>query len=491
MKRIISVLLAVLMLAPCALFLYSCAENSENKTTVTGTGASSQKAWLDNLPEDLYFDGATYDIALAGYAADPSAANYWTLVADESSGDAVKNEIFKRNQKIEARLGVKIVISATATPSLTQSNLLNSLQAGTDDYDLVSGPQEYDYDLASRGLLQNIYKYSDYIDLSAEYWGSDVNREYEYNGYVGFVTSPATIAYYSAWYCIFANLDIYEKHLFAEYGSIYDIVRRGDWTIDLFMDMIEKAYIDNGDIQDKEDVNDQLGLYMSKLRINPLAVGMGVHFSERTADGGVEITINRPVTVTACEKLTELLSLKGALIEPNGNAYINEFGNGKYLFGLETVGSCQSLLEMQKDFTVLPLPKLEAGESTKYSNHFNGWFQHFGIPIGAPDGVMSAAVLEALTAESYRSVMPVYYDEALKYRYTRDDDTADMIDLIRNSAYVDFAIGNTEDLMKISDFFYYHDITNISSQLKSETKILQKLLGKLLEKYDEHNKAGI
>ena len=34
--------------------------------------------------------------------------------------------------------------------------------------------------------------------------------------------------------------------------------------------------------------------------------------------------------------------------------------------------------------------------------------------------------------------MPAYYDMALKYKYTRDDNAADMMDIIRNSVTTDF-----------------------------------------------------
>lgn len=68
-----------------------------------------------------------------------------------------------------------------------------------------------------------------------------------------------------------------------------------------------------------------------------------------------------------------------------------------------------------------------------------GHLNTFGIYSGCQNIPAAAALLEAIAAESMRSVTPAYYDMALKYRYTRDEDSAEMIDLIHDSIYIDFA----------------------------------------------------
>jgi hypothetical protein len=37
-------------------------------------------------------------------------------------------------------------------------------------------------------------------------------------------------------------------------------------------------------------------------------------------------------------------------------------------------------------------------------------------------------------------VEDIYYEEALKYKFSRDDDTPEMIDMVHNSVYVDFVL---------------------------------------------------
>ena len=46
--------------------------------------------------------------------------------------------------------------------------------------------------------------------------------------------------------------------------------------------------------------------------------------------------------------------------------------------------------------------------------------------------------MEALAAESYKTVIPAYYDISLKVKQTRDDESGEMLDLIRGSLWMNF-----------------------------------------------------
>jgi len=483
MKRFLSAVMIALMLLSGIYSLFSCADSGEmNRTDITGTVTNE---WLDNLPEGLYFNGESYDVAITGNSAAHGDLAYDAWVADEATGDAVSQEVFKRNKKIEERLGIKINIAYTASPCITQTSLYTALQAGTDDYDLVCGTLIPDITVGSQGLFVNLNDYNDYIDLSAEYWGAGLNSEYDYKGYLGYVTGSLSLHYSASWYCVFTNLDLYNKYLFTDYGSIYDIVRKKEWTMDLFMEMIEKVYVDSGDIQDKEDKNDILGLLNTRARFHPLASGMGVKFSARNTDGTISIILNGNTAINAAEKLIELEQTKGALILPGGDNIIMDFASGKCLFMVETFANAKHLLEMESEFGLVPMPMYDKSQGD-YATTLSGWMQHYGVPTSAPDYVMSISVLEALCAESYRGVMRAWYDEALKYRYSRDDDTAEMIDTIRKSGAVDFATAYSQDIGNICLFFESTDLSAAASNLKSQTRQWNKQLSKILERYDQN-----
>ena len=95
--------------------------------------------------------------------------------------------------------------------------------------------------------------------------------------------------------------------------------------------------------------------------------------------------------------------------------------------------------DLKSDFMVLPYPKLDENQKN-YGTRIQDALQIWGIPIDINGEKLSAAsaVLEALGYESRNSVTPVYFDNALKGRYTRDDESKDMMDLIKDSVFLSF-----------------------------------------------------
>ena len=64
------------------------------------------------------------------------------------------------------------------------------------------------------------------------------------------------------------------------------------------------------------------------------------------------------------------------------------------------------------------------------------------VPYTA-DIEMSGAVSEALAVESYKYVIPAYYDIILTSKIARDEESRDMIDIIYDGACYDFALNYT------------------------------------------------
>jgi len=108
-----------------------------------------------------------------------------------------------------------------------------------------------------------------------------------------------------------------------------------------------------------------------------------------------------------------------------------------------------------------------------------------GIPKTVGDEVADyvCMVLEALAAESSRALTPVYLDVALKNKYTRDENSAAMIDLIRENIVSDFGFQYTAT--GFNNFFRQRTkdgvgvATTIAKLQKSWTKSLENILKQL------------
>ena len=88
------------------------------------------------------------------------------------------------------------------------------------------------------------------------------------------------------------------------------------------------------------------------------------------------------------------------------------------------------------DFTcgIVPYPKYD--EAQKKYQSFLQRSCYTLIPTTA-EAEFSGALLEAWSSQSYRKIMPEYFETALKTRYSQDSDSSRMFDLIRSSITYD------------------------------------------------------
>ena len=92
---------------------------------------------------------------------------------------------------------------------------------------------------------------------------------------------------------------------------------------------------------------------------------------------------------------------------------------------------------MKDAYGILPLPKFDE-EQAFYRTSSRNTHNSFSMPVTCADPDTAGAVLEALSSSNHEKVLPAYFETALKTKYSRDDDSARMYDLIRESMFLDF-----------------------------------------------------
>ena len=101
------------------------------------------------------------------------------------------------------------------------------------------------------------------------------------------------------------------------------------------------------------------------------------------------------------------------------------------------VGEAANLRDSEVDFGIIPYPKWDEAQDGYYT-HVDAMNGMLCFPINAPDYERTGIIVEALAAESWKQVMPVYYDRALGEKYFRDDISIEMMDIIMNGIVYDF-----------------------------------------------------
>lgn len=84
---------------------------------------------------------------------------------------------------------------------------------------------------------------------------------------------------------------------------------------------------------------------------------------------------------------------------------------------------------------ILPYPKYDE-TMEEYQSYLQRYIYAM-IPVILTDTDATGAVLEALSSEIYHSVIPEYVEVSLKVRYSPDEGTSRMFDIIRNNIVSD------------------------------------------------------
>jgi len=106
------------------------------------------------------------------------------------------------------------------------------------------------------------------------------------------------------------------------------------------------------------------------------------------------------------------------------------FMDNRALFMWVRLRIVENLRSMDRDFGILPLPKLDENQRDYYTDVISHTGLLMCVPASAGDAERTGHILEAICAESKYTTMPAYYEVTLKTKMARDDDSAEMLDII-------------------------------------------------------------
>jgi len=476
----LTLLLALLMLMGT---FASCGESAAN-TDPTDTSAGTQTETpaaeeteeetepeiSDNLPEKD-FEGYDYRM----FVRDQGGRGI-SLISEEMTGDLLNDIVYNRNLAVADRFNIGISFAYSADEY--GMDCTPSILAGDDAYDLLAPHGRFAFDIALQGLSYE-WNLLPYVDLNQPWWDKGARESFTIHDKL--YTTTGDICYLSLGqtFCLFFN-----KNLFDEYQIAYPYqdVLEGTWTWDKWENIINITNIDmDGDgVMNWE--NDQLG-YATSLWSGLINMQFGGGLSiVSVTDGEPEITFMNERTVEVYDRYFKHIE-KGVTIDiSHGDA----FRKGNLAFMDATVHNAVTYRDMEDDFGIIPFPKYT--EDMEYRSCVEGGTNLFLVPITVSDLERSSIILEALASESYKNLIPQYYEIVLKTKHVRDPESSEIIDILRGSRVYDFGYYNMSiglDSIPVNLYQTYGNGDNLVSFYQSKEKVAAKMLQKLMEKYDK------
>ena len=451
--RLAAAILSLLLLLPLAACsnhgpetpgtnLSSESASVQDTTAETAPAVTNRADAKDNLPADLKLNGETIRIL----SRNSSAVLDYDVVGKDSSGDIVYDAVWERNATVQERLDVKLEVLPSQSTKLKdlKAEMQTLILSGSDDYDLFWTTNN---SIIQFGMVTYLRVLNDapYLDFDAPWWWlesmQNVALDRETIQYlIGDMTTNNILRAGA----VFVNKDIWENN-FGDPAQIYQLVDDGKWTLDTFGEYSKKAYKDvNGD--GLLDAGDTVGFYGNEYQtINFLTTGSDIFLSERDDSGFVKWKAPTERSAAFTEKMIHLFYDENAAMIAKGtdeSQQIPAFVEGRCLFMPRSLNAVvqAELREMESDFAIIPVPKYDEKQKN-YRTLCDEASTNISVPLTVDDAkfVSVCAALEALCAESYRSVTEKFFEVALKNKYSRDSTSGRMMDLIIGSACKEMA----------------------------------------------------
>ena len=188
--------------------------------------------------------------------------------------------------------------------------------------------------------------------------------------------------------------------------------------------------------------------------------------------------------------MRENISTYAGTLQPTAtdiySMYRPMFQEQRALILAEYLGNASQMRSYEFDFGILPFPKLDDNQERYKTAPQNGYTM-FCTPVTVQNTEKVGAVIEALAAETGKDVLPAFYEIALKTKFARDEESSEMIDIIREGISYNFG---TEYGWCLAGAHPWRNMVtdknkNIVSWLDKNMPRLEKAIAKILSTYED------
>ena len=480
-----------LSLIMCGLMLLSVATGCGSRTGEetrqsgmdplgVGSAESQTETAAETKPDHLDALGA-YDFGGRNFNMLVRETRITDVIAEEETGEVFNDAVYSRNAKVAERFNIVFTTQNLPDDGGTWNKQIGaSTMAHDGAYDVVL--PDYWWGCETGGYFLNLRDYSSIMDFSKPWWCAGWNDSSEIYGLMYSAVGAMCMDLYSNAICTFFNKEAVES---LGMTSPYELVDNGTWTMDTMLEMASRFSGDvNGDgVMDL--ANDRFGAFYDLQSGRGLFASSGWKTATKTADGGYEYAFWGDDFVNLYDKVYKIINETDYISYCGADAQ-NAFRSGRLLFFNQGMGVAAYLRDADLDFGIVPYPKYNESQKDYITYNFGTYYM--AIPTSASDPTMSAVILEALNAESYNTVKDAYYEVNMKVKFSRNETTRRMLDIIVDTEYFDFTFVNESATDHIVMYFF-GEITskneNIASAYEKRQKSFQNKLEKLFETYRE------
>jgi hypothetical protein len=424
--------------------LISCKDSADNNTDNTSdnsdNGGMTETESATEAPPDIPvidMNGKEITILTAGWGGWVPMA-FTDIAPEEYNGDPLNDAAYDRKMKIEEAYNCKITLFAdnNSSPDADGKKLQQSVLAGEHMYDIALMRGMNFTTFLTNNYLLDLSRLEN-VDFDNPWWRKDCSdalriggKQYGVSGNISSVEITMTTAI------------VFNKSIVNDYSleSPYELVKSGDWTLDK---MIEQAKQVTRDLDGDSVMTDldMWGISYGRDNVWNLLNGCGVNMIELDSEGFPRMTIDAGDNLSKIQNI--LIKLFDESYSANGRRYMKDgsivlgFTNGNVLFEFTFAGVIAQARGSEVDLGILPLPKYDNAQTDYLPAPYGLGVPIICVPSTNTDMENTGLFLEAFSYEGQKSVIPVFYENTLKVKSTRDSESEEMLDYIFENIHYD------------------------------------------------------
>ena len=458
MKRIFALLLAITMLAAS---VASCGAKTDTPTDTTtapvtdATTAPTDTATTapaetlppelqDTLP-DVRYEGETFTALLR-------ESTKYEMQSEEITGELLSDAVYERNLAVEERFGVKLnVLTEPGEWSQREDFMLrvsNSILGGDHEFDMAMGHASYIHAMPSKGLAYDL-ALIDSLDFSKKWWHSGYMDNAKISDSIYTAAGDIGVTVYEYLEVVFFNKKLAEE---SKITGLYETVQSGAWTFEKMMEYASTVTSDL-DGNGKYDMSDLYGLAIDAHNLRYLPTYWQADITVIGSDGLRDFNLPNEKYIDSYDKAYAMVYNYDHVFYAGDSEYDDTamFARDQVLFHTDRLGKAAQMKEMESEYGIIPFPKYDE-EQEEYVTTIDDPFSPIMILNNVQNPDMAGTIVEALCMYGYEKVTPAYYETTLKLKYLSDETAMGMIDLIRDSVVLDFAMLYNSQLSSVYSY---------------------------------------
>ena len=448
-------LLALIMIVSA---FASCGDGNE-KTTPKATTPKPSEPGGNVVPEIPENEKLNLDIDSIDYGGETvrilhSRCDFseYAMAEEDIGNDAINDAIYKRNLYIEQDLGVTLEFNEEPYSYDKISTFIGRLEAWKSDpntpIDLISAFTRMMPYIMMEGYLVDLNVYDDALDFDKVWWSEEGTKLHDIKGSLYFVTGDISPNVLRSMTVIFVNKVILESRGY-KYEDFMEKVKAYEWTIDDLITMCEGMYAEGEGGTAGPSLDDTFGMATAWKHFDALYAGCGFEYMTKSNKDDEVIKLSADMfSESVANWMTKIQNWQktgdfhcGAV---GSSIYEHNFMEGRSLFVLHRAYHGFELQTTDINYAIVPTPMLNKEQGRYYTTIGYG-YTAYGMCNISPDYDRSAQTIQILGYYGYKLTTPAVFEVSFKGKFSKDDYTVQMFDIIRDS--ITYDIGRIYDVL--------------------------------------------